>query len=279
VASIQQDQKVKVNALRTDTPLSWGLDRIDQRSPVLDTKFTYDDSAVHPVNVYVLDTGILSSHTQFGGRVIPGYNWVDISDTEDCSGHGTHCTGTIGGKDYGICKHCKLIAVKVMLGCGGEGTWTTIIAGLDWSITHAMPSGIPSVISMSLSGAYNSFVNDMISTAVDLGIVVVVSAGNDNTDASFYSPASSPAAITVGAISLSGTKSSYSNFGKSVDIFAPGDNITSAFIGEGNSNFRDFSGTSMAAPHVAGVAALYRAFNPSKSAYEVRDFIVANWRL
>jgi hypothetical protein len=225
-------------------------------------------------NFHVLDTGILSSHTQFGGRVVPGYNWVDASDTEDCSGHGAHCAGTIGGKDYGICKHCKLIAVKVLLGCDLEGTWTTVIAGLDWAITHAMSSGIPSVISLSFDGAFNSFVNDMISTAVDLGIVVVVSAGNGYDDASFYSPASSPAAITFGAVSLSGAKSSYSNFGKGVDIFAPGDNITSAFIGEGNRSFKDLSGTSMAAPHVAGVAALYRAFNPSKSAYEVRDFIV-----
>jgi serine protease len=273
VASVEQDQVVNASALHSVRSLSWGLDRIDQRASALDGRYTYDDTAA-PVNVYVLDTGILTSHTQFEGRAVPGYNFVDNNaNSNDCNGHGTHCAGTIAGKDYGVCKHCRLIAVKV-LACGGSGTLSSLISGINWAISHAQSTGIPSVISMSLgTQGVVSALNAAVTSAVNAGIVTVVAAGNDNADACNYSPASTPSAITVGAVSSSTGKSSYSNFGSCVDIFAPGDNIPSAWIGS-NTAVMLFSGTSQATPHVAGVAAIYRSYNPSKTALQIRDDIV-----
>jgi hypothetical protein len=272
IASVEQDQVVKASAFRTVNALSWGLDRIDQRSPSLDGMYTYNDTAA-PVNVYVLDTGILTTHTQFEGRAFPGYNFVNNNaDSNDCNGHGTHCAGTVGSKDYGVCKHCRLIAVKV-LDCGGSGTWSSVINGINWVINQAQSTGIPSVISMSLGGAYMAIVNDAVANAVSAGIVTVVAAGNENSDACGRSPASTPSAITVGAISKTNTRSSYSNFGRCLDIYAPGDDIVSTWIGS-NTALNTISGTSMATPHVAGVAAIYRSYNPSKTAIQVRDDIV-----
>jgi subtilisin family serine protease len=273
VALIEQDQVVKASALKdVINPLSWGLDRIDQRSNSLDSRYTYNDTAA-PVNVYVLDTGIFTNHTQFEGRAISGYNFVDnTNDASDCNGHGTHCAGTVGGKDYGVCKFCKLIAVKV-LGCSGSGTWSGVVAGINWAMKHANSTGIPSVISMSLGGGYSAIVNDAVSAAVRAGIVTVVAAGNDNRDACYYSPASTPSAITVGSTTSTGARSYFSNYGSCVDIFAPGSSITSAWIGS-NSATNTISGTSMATPHVAGVAAVYRAYNPLRNASEVRDHLV-----
>jgi subtilisin family serine protease/fructose-specific component phosphotransferase system IIB-like protein len=272
VASVEQDQVVRANAFRSVDALSWGLDRIDQRSPSLDGTYTYDDTAA-PVNVYVLDTGILTSHSQFEGRAFAGYNFVDNNaDSTDCDGHGTHCAGTIGAKDYGVCKFCRLIAVKV-LDCSGSGSYSGVIAGINWAINHAQSTGNPSVISMSLGGGYSASLNNAVANAVNSGIVTVVSAGNANQNACKYSPASTPSAITVGAISKSSSRSLYSNFGSCLDIFAPGDDIISTWI-DSNTALNSLSGTSMAAPHVAGVAAVYRSFNPTKSATEVRNFLV-----
>jgi subtilisin family serine protease len=273
VASVEQDQVVTADALRTVmNPLSWGLDRIDQRASTLDTRYTYDDT-VTPVNVYVLDTGILTSHAQFEGRAFAGYNFVNNNtDSKDCHGHGTHCTGTIGGKDYGVCKHCRLIAVTV-LGCKGSGTLSDLISGINWVISHANSTGVPSVISMSLGSKYSDTVNSAVANAVNAGIVTVVAAGNSNANACNYSPASTPSAITVGAVSKSMAMSWYSNFGSCVDIFAPGDDIPSAWI-TSDTAVMTLSGTSMAAPHVAGVAAIYRSYNPSKNAAQVREYIV-----
>ncbi len=273
VASIEQDQVVKANALQTVlNPLSWGLDRIDQRGNVLDRKFLYDNVGA-PVNVYVLDTGIYTGHSQFEGRAVSGYNFVDnTADASDCNGHGTHVAGTVGAKDYGVCKHCKLIAVKV-LGCSGNGTLSGVISGINWAIAHASSTGVPSVFSLSLGGAFSSFLNNAVESAIASGFVTVVAAGNSNMNACSFSPASAPSAITVGAISQAGSKSSYSNFGSCVDIFAPGDNIPSTWIGS-SAAVNILSGTSMAAPHVAGIAAVYRSYNPLKTAAEVRAFIV-----
>jgi serine protease len=181
--------------------------------------------------VYVVDSGILTSHTQFEGRASSGYNFIDNNaDANDCQGHGTHCAGTIGGKDYGVCKHCRLISVKVF-GCSGSGTMSALLSGINWVISHAQSTGIPSVMSMSLGSDFYSVLNDAVTAAVNAGIVAVAAAGNSNANACNYSPASTPSAITVGAVSSSTAKSSYSNFGSCVDIFAPGDSITSAYIG------------------------------------------------
>jgi serine protease len=273
VAFIEQDQMAYPDALRTvNNPLSWGLDRIDQRSSTLDMKYAYEDT-VAPVNVYVIDSGILTSHVQFGGRAIHGYNFVNSnSDSTDCNGHGTHCAGTIGGLDYGVCKHCKLIGVKVF-GCTGGSPWSTVLAGIDWATNQAVASGIPSVISMSLGGSLIQTINTAVENAVSAGVVVVVAAGNSNSDACQFSPASAPSAITVGATTILGQRASYSNYGPCIDIFAPGSDIASASISS-NTAARNLSGTSMATPHVAGVAALYRSYFPSKSVAEVRNFIV-----
>jgi hypothetical protein len=273
VAGISQDQVVKASALQTiPSPLSWGLDRIDQRSNTLDGAFTYND-ATAPVNVYVIDTGVNIAHEQFNGRAFAGYNFVDNNaDSNDCNGHGTHCAGTIGARDYGVCKHCRIIAVKVM-DCAGSGSSTSVISGINWVIEHARTTGIPAVISMSLGSGFFDPVNIAIQDAVNSGIVAVVAAGNDNSDACNYSPASAPSAITVGAISKTGAKSTYSNFGRCVDIFAPGDVITSTWIGS-TTAINTISGTSMATPHVAGVAAAYRSYNPLKTPNEVRNYLV-----
>jgi serine protease len=215
----------------------------------LDGRYTYDDTAA-PVNVYVLDSGILTSHNQFEGRAIPGYNFVyNNANSSDCDGHGTHVAGTIGGKDYGVCKHCRLIAVKV-LGCDGSGSSSGVISGINWVISHAQSTGVPLVMSMSIEGGFFATLNDYVTSAVNAGIVAVVAAGNSNANACSYSPASTFSAITVGAVSSSTVKSTYSNFGSCVDIFAPGDNIPSAWIGS-NTAVRSISGTSMATPHMS----------------------------
>jgi subtilisin family serine protease len=233
----------------------------------LDSKYSYIDTAA-PVNVYIIDTGIYTAHSQFQGRAISGYNFVDWNnDSSDCNGHGTHCAGTIGSKDYGVCKHCKLIAVKV-LGCDGVGSYSSVISGINWAMNHANSTQIPSVISMSLGGGYSAALNEAVAAAVNSGIVTVVAAGNSNDNACNYSPTSASSDITVGAITKLGAKASYSNYGTCLDIFAPGSEITSTWIGSVTA-VNTISGTSMATPHVAGVAAVYRSYNPRKNASEV----------
>ena len=273
VDSIEQDQMVQTSALRSVNALSWGLDRIDQRSPALDGNYTFNDTAAL-VNVYVVDTGIFTDHNQFEGRAYAGYNFVDNNtNSDDCNGHGTHSAGIVGARDYGVCKYCRLIAVKV-LSCSGSGTWATVISGINWVISHSQTTGIPSVMTMSLAGGLSSAVNNAVNNAVQAGIVVTVAAGNENSNACNYSPASTSSAITVGSITETGSKSFDSNFGSCVDIFAPGNAITSTWIGTSKNELSTISGTSMAAPHVAGVAAIYRSYNPLKNATEARNFLI-----
>jgi subtilisin family serine protease len=274
VSFMEQDQIVKSLNLQTvNNPLSWGLDRIDQRSNTLDKKFIFNGAKGSQVNVYIVDTGIRLTHSEFENRASYGYNSIDRNNNaEDCEGHGTHCAGTVGGKTYGVCKQCKLIGVKV-LDCSGRGTVSGLIAGINWVISDVKKTKIPSVMSLSLGTGFSQSLNDMISSAVNAGIVSVVAAGNEGESACLYSPASAPSAITVGATSISGLKSEFSNHGSCVDIFAPGQDITSAWIGS-DSRIETISGTSMAAPHVAGVAAIYRSYNPSKSASQVAEFLI-----
>ncbi|KAG4434068.1 Subtilisin-like protease 2 [Cadophora sp. M221] len=248
VAYIEKDQKVYASALTSQTGATWGLGRISHRNQD-STTYIYDSTAGSGTTVYVVDTGILTTHTQFGGRATFGANFIDSSNT-DGNGHGTHCAGTIGGSTYGVAKAAKLVAVKVLDASGG-GTTSGVISGIQWVGNNAAAK---SVMSMSLGGAASSSLNTAIRNTIAKGVTVVVAAGNNNANAANYSPASEPLAITVGAIDINDNRASFSNFGSVVDIFAPGVNVLSSWIGS-NSATNTISGTSMACPHVAGLAA------------------------
>lgn len=216
--------------------------------------YYYDTQAGQGIDVYVIDTGVLTTHSQFGGRATWGANFADSSNT-DGNGHGTHCAGTVAGSTYGVAKKANIIAVKV-LRADGSGTNSGVISGIQWASNTARSKGksSKSVASMSLGGGKSSAVNSAVAAAVNTGMTFVVAAGNDNANAANYSPASEPSAITVGATTSSNARSSFSNYGSSVDIFAPGSSILSAWIGS-NTATNTISGTSMACPHVAGLAA------------------------
>lgn len=195
--------------------------------------------------------GILTTHNEFGGRATFGYNAVAGSSNTDGNGHGTHVSGTIGGTTYGVAKKVSLVAVKV-LGDDGSGTNSGVIAGIQWAATNS--GGKKAVANMSLGGDYSAALNDAVAAAVSAGLTFAVAAGNSGLNAANYSPASTPSAITVGATDSTDTRASYSNYGTLLDIFAPGSYIVSSYIGS-NSATATLSGTSMASPHVAGVAA------------------------
>lgn len=256
VAYIEPDQPVSVIPVTPDISIlstaSWGLDRIDQRTLPLNNLY---NSAVTGagVHAYIIDTGIRATHQEFSGRMGAGYDFIDTDpDPADCNGHGTHVAGTVGGITYGVAPDVTLHAVRV-LDCGGSGTTSGVIAGIDWVIANHIK---PAVINMSLGGGVSTAMNDAVARAHAAGITVVVAAGNSNADACSHSPASAPEAITIGSTTSLDARSSFSNFGTCVDIFAPGSSITSAWIGNDTAS-NTISGTSMASPHVAGAAALY----------------------
>lgn len=258
-------------AVATQTNPPWGLDRIDQSNLPLNQTYTYADQAGQGVNVYVIDTGINASHTDFSGRVGAGYDYVDgDSNPDDCHGHGTHVSGTIGGTTYGVAKKVTLHAVRV-LDCNGSGTYANVIAGIDW--VRLNRSGA-SVANMSLGGGFNQAVNDAVTNAIASGVTFAVAAGNSNADACSYSPSSTPNALTVGATDSTDARASYSNYGTCLDIFAPGSSILSAWIGSTTAT-NTISGTSMASPHVAGAAALYLGTNPSATPAQVGSALIA----
>ncbi|KAH7403226.1 peptidase S8/S53 domain-containing protein [Cadophora sp. MPI-SDFR-AT-0126] len=248
VAYIEKDQKVYASALTSQTGATWGLGRISHRNQD-STTYIYDSTAGSGTTVFVVDTGILISHSQFGGRATWGANFVDSSNT-DGNGHGTHCAGTIAGSTYGVAKAARLVAVKVLDASGG-GTTSGVISGIQWVGTNAPAN---SVLSMSLGGGLSSSLNTAVRNTIARGVTVVVAAGNENQNAANVSPASEPLAITVGAIDINDNRASFSNYGSVVDIFAPGVNVLSSWIGS-NSATNTISGTSMACPHVAGLAA------------------------
>ena len=269
VASIEQDGVV-TKITTTQTSATWGLDRIDASSG-LDGKYSYGVTGAG-VDAYILDTGIRSSHADFGGRVLSGYTAVsDGNGTEDCDGHGTHVAGTVGGTQWGVAKGVNLIPVRV-LDCSGSGTWSGVIAGMDWVANNA--SGA-SVANMSLGGGQNNSIDDAVARMHNAGVTVVVAAGNSDADACGSSPAAAPEAITVGATTSSDERASYSNFGTCLDIFAPGSSITSTWY-TGNSATNTISGTSMASPHVAGAAALWLETNPNMSPSQVVDALTSS---
>ncbi|MCK6552872.1 S8 family peptidase, partial [Myxococcota bacterium] len=269
VAWVEEDSVVSIGA--TQTGATWGLDRIDQAALPLDSSYTYADSAGNGVRAYVVDTGINASHVEFTGRVLPGYDFVDNDgDPTDCNGHGTHVAGTVAGTTYGVAKAANVIAVRV-LGCSGSGSTSGVIAGVDWVAANAV---LPAVANMSLGGTASTSLDDAVQRAINAGVTFVVAAGNENTNACNGSPSRAPNAITVGSTTNTDARSSFSNYGTCLDIFAPGSSITSAWY-TSNTATDTISGTSMASPHVAGAAALYLANNPTATPQQVRDALVA----
>jgi len=263
---IEQDQIMTTNAVQSNA--TWGLDRIDESDLPLDSfyEFNFDGTGV---DAYVIDTGIRTSHNDFGGRVSSGFTAInDGQGTNDCNGHGTHVAGTVGSQTYGVAKNVNLIAVRV-LGCNGSGSNSGVIDGVNYVAQVA--SG-PSVANMSLGGGNSAALDRAVENAIDQGIIFVVAAGNDNANACSGSPNRVGPALTVGATTSSDSRSSFSNFGSCVDLFAPGSGITSTWS-TSNSATNTISGTSMAAPHVAGVVALYLDQVPSASPTQVESVI------
>ncbi|MGW2556828.1 S8 family peptidase [Streptomyces sp. NPDC001635] len=269
VASVVPDTRVTLNHYQKNPP-SWGLDRIDQPNQPLDHGYTWPEPAGAGVTVYVIDTGIRISHKDFGGRAGYGWDFVDNDRTaSDANGHGTHVAGTAVGTRYGVAKRAKVVAVRV-LDAKGAGTTAQVIAGIDWVTRHARK---PAVANLSLGGYASTQLDAAVRNSIASGVSYTVAAGNEGLPAGLYSPARVPQAITVGAGDRKDTRAVFSNWGSSLDLFAPGVAITSDSSASDTAT-ATLSGTSMAAPHAAGAAALYLAKHPKATPAQVSRALV-----
>jgi subtilisin family serine protease len=269
VEYVEADQVVHTTATQTNPP-SWGLDRIDQRDLPLNRAYTYPTTATN-VNAYIVDTGIRLTHSDFGGRARTGFDAVTPGGTaNDCNGHGTHVAGTVGGTAHGVAKGVTLYAVRV-LSCSGSGSITGVVAGVDWVTSNHRK---PAVANMSLGGGANATLDAAVRRSIAAGVTYAVASGNSNTNACTFSPARVAEAISVNATQSNDARASFSNIGTCTDIFAPGVSITSAWH-TSNTATNSISGTSMASPHVAGVAALYLSANPAATPAQVQSTLIS----
>lgn len=270
VQAVTQDAMAFLDA--TQSGATWGIDRLDQRALPLSTTYTYNVTG-SGVQAYIIDSGIDINHPDFGGRAQAGVDYVNDGNL-DCNGHGTHVAGTVGSNTYGVAKGVTLISARVFP-CSGGASYTTVIAAVDWVTGRKLASpATPMVANMSLGGGYYAPVNTAVTNSASAGVVYAISAGNDSgADACTKSPASTPIALTVASSTSSDARSSFSNIGTCVDIFAPGSSIRSTLP---NNTTGVYSGTSMAAPHVAGVAALVLDATPSATVAQVNAAIVDN---
>ncbi|RLL67372.1 S8 family peptidase [Streptomyces sp. Z26] len=267
VAYVEQNRVERGDGSQDDP--TWGLDRIDQRDLPLSGSYAYDSEA-GDVNAYIVDSGIRVSHEEFGGRASYGVDLVDDdAKADDCHGHGTHVAGTVGGATYGVAKSAKLIAVRV-LDCENAGTTADVIAGYEWVTANAVK---PAVANVSIGGAATDAKDAAVTGMVKAGVTVAVSAGNNNTDSCQQSPARAPDVLTVAATTDADARWPSSNYGKCVDLFAPGHQIVSAGRASDTAN-ATMSGTSMATPHVTGAAALYLGAHPGASPATVSEALL-----
>lgn len=250
----------------------WGLDRIDQRDRPLNQTYSFTSTG-NGVDAYIIDTGIRLTHVDFGGQAISGFAAIDGGPADDCNGHGTHVSGTVGGTTYGVAKDVRLIAVRV-LDCNGSGTNAQVIAGIDWAIGNHV-AGRDAVANMSLGGGANTALDTAIRNLSNDGVTVVVAAGNDTADACGVSPARTPEAITVAASDSNDAMAAFSNGGTCVDLFAPGVGVLSAW-NTNDTATNTISGTSMASPHLAGAAARYLQTHPGSSPAAVASGLAAD---
>lgn len=268
VKFVEEDSEVSIKAVQS--PATFGIDRIDQRNLPLSNSYTYNFTGAG-VNTYVIDTGVRFTHNEFTGRTGASFDAIgDGQNGNDCNGHGTHVAGTVAGTTYGVAKGATVHRVRV-LNCQGSGTNAGVIAGVDWVTANRV---LPAVANMSLGGGASSALDTAVNNSINSGVTYAVAAGNSNVDACGSSPARAPAAITVGSTTNTDARSSFSNFGTCLDIFAPGSSITSAWYTSDTAT-NTISGTSMASPHVAGVAALYLHQNGNQSPATVRNALVA----
>ncbi|MFC9295074.1 S8 family serine peptidase [Streptomyces sp. NPDC057011] len=272
VKAVEEDAKVQsvpmpssASGMRAPAT-SWGLDRIDQKLLPLDDDFSTEGNGAG-VTAYILDTGIDYAHDEFGGRAKPGFDAInDGRNGQDCNGHGTHVAGTVAGKSYGVARKASLVSVRV-LNCEGKGEWSGILAGMDWVAKNAKQ---PAVLNGSLGGDRSETVNNAATALSDAGVLPVFAAGNSAIDACNVSPASALRVVTVGATNRYDEETDFSNYGPCLSLYAPGQDIVSAKLGGGSVAL---NGTSMAAPHVAGVAVLYKQAHPTAEPAEIADFL------